>query len=236
MINHETGSSDNLFVLLVRRAESENWCMKINCTTCGAMRFRNEIKRIGTERIVDAMYSLNEEEKDEILKAHGDPIGIVERDAGFFFQGRNLWKDEMPSIILQREAIIQATRQLKRERNEERLLVEATNKMERQKKRAAELSRTQQQRRIAAQQREETIQKFSGLNLQDKLRMIAEDKERLPNYYPLQIENLTAEDLETVSSAVIDQLLDRLNLLKSDRWNSVRKRLIITITPNGEVG
>ena len=140
----------------------------------------------------------------------------------------------MPSIVLQREAIIQAKRQLKRERSEERLLAEATNKTGRQKKRAAELNRTQQQRRIAIQQREGIIKEFSSLNLQEKLRMIAEDKEHLPNYYPLQIENLTAEDLQTINSAVIDQLLNRLNLLNSDRWNNVRNRLSIAITPTRE--
>ena len=51
MSNDETSSSANLFASLIRHAESEYWCMKLICTTCGAMRFRDEVKKIGIERI-----------------------------------------------------------------------------------------------------------------------------------------------------------------------------------------
>lgn len=230
MCNVETSSSGNLFASLVKRAEGENWCMKLFCATCGAMSFRDEVKKIGIDRLVDSMYSLNEEEIEEVLEVSGDPIGIIERDAGFLYQGRNLWRAEKPPLILKREAIIQAELQRKNEKRENNLKVEAKNKMERQAKRVFELVHTQEQRHVARQQREKIIAEFSGLNLLEKLRMIAEDKEHLPNYYPLQIENLTAEDLQPISSAVIEQLLDRLNLLKSNRWNNTRNRLVTAIT------
>lgn len=66
---------------LIKHAENEKWCMELFCTTCGAMRFRDEVKKIGIESIVDSMYSLDEDEADEILEATGDPIGIIEHDA-----------------------------------------------------------------------------------------------------------------------------------------------------------
>ncbi len=225
MRNDETSSRANLFASLIRHAESENWCMKLICTTCGTLRFRDEVKKIGIERIVDSMYSLNEEEIEEILEVSGDPIGIVERDVGFQYQGKNLWREEKPPVMLKREAIIQAKIQRKNEKREKTLEVEAKNKAERQAARIFELVQTQEQRQITKQQRERIIAEFTRLNLQEKLRMIAEDKEHLPDYYPLQMEHITAENLQNISSTVIEELIDRLSLLKSNRWNNVRKRL-----------
>lgn len=222
---NKNNSSANLFTTLIRHAESENWCMKLICTTCGAMRFRDEVKKIGIERIVDSMYSLNEEEIEEILELSGDPIGIVEREAAFLYQERSLWRPEKPPAIYRREAIIQEKMQRKKENREKRLKVEANKRAERQAIRTFELVNSNEKRQINKQQRESIIADFSRVNLQEKLRMIAEDKKHLPNYYPLQLELITTDDLHNISSAVIEELLNRLSLLKSSRWIKIRKRL-----------
>ena len=225
MNKNKNNSSANLFTSLIRHAESENWCMKLICTTCGAMRFRDEVKKIGIERIVDSMYSLDEEEIEEILEVSGDPIGIVEREAAFLYQDRSLWRPDKPPVVYRREAIIQAKIQRKNENREKMLNVEAKNRAERQTKRAIKLVNAQEQRQINKQQRERIIEEFSRVDLQEKLRMIAEDKKHLPNFYPLQMELITTDDLHNISSAVIEELLNRLSLLKSSRWNKIRKRL-----------
>ncbi len=217
--------STNLFAELVRRAKSEKWCMELFCTTCGAMRFRNEVTEIGLERVIDAMYSLNEEEINEILTAPGDPVGIVERDASFFHQARNMWKPEMPPVILRREAAIQAIRQAKSERRKHNLQSEAKMNEERQAKRTRETARIIECRKKAKQERESILEEFSVLNLQGKLQVIAKDTHHLPNYYPLQIECITLEDLDTVNSEVVAKLLTRLSKLNSSRWDSIRRRL-----------
>lgn len=221
----KTSSGGNLLASLIRHAENEKWCMKLFCTTCGAMRFRDEVKKIGIGCIADSMYSLDEEEVDEILEADGDPIGIIERDAVILYQGKNLWRTEKPLVVLKREAILQAKQRAKHERMEYNLQSEARKKVERQEKRALETERGLEYQQIAKQQRERILEEFSRLNLQEKLQAIADDTQHLPNYYPLQIEFISAEELDTISSEVAAKLLTRLSLLNSSRWDSIRQRL-----------
>ena len=221
----KTSSGSNLLASLIKHAENEQWCMKLFCTTCGAMRFRDEVKKIGIESIIDSMYSLDEDEADEILEATGDPIGIIEHDASFQYQGKNIWRAEKPLIVLKRQAILQAKLQAKNERKEHNLQSETKRKVERQEKRALEKKRRLDYRQIAKQQRVQILEAFSGLNLQNKLQVIAEDTQHLPNYYPLQIECITMEELKVVSSEVAVKLLTRLSLLNSSRWDSIRQEL-----------
>lgn len=232
MIGNENSSNTNVFASLVRQAVRENWCMKLFCTTCGAMRFRDELNLIGIERIIDSMYLLTEEEMEELLEVSGDPVGIIERHAGFLFQGKNLWREEKPSIILKREAMIQAELQRKHEKKQKIAEAEEKNKIDRQEKKSLEYDRSQIQRQVANQRREIILARFSELNLQEKLKMIAYDTQHLPDYYPLQLKLVSSADLQDISSEVIEKLLDRLSLIKSNRWNGVKEKLSDAIVWN----
>lgn len=213
------------FLCLVRRARRENWCMKNYCTTCGSMRFREELKRIGVQSIIDSLYSLNDSEIVEILSSD-DPVGIVMHDADFISMGNNLWKADYPEIVLRR------LRKLKDKRN----LKENAIEMEAQKQ---ELYKKQKQAKLQNRnayianhnlERERMIELFSSMDLEEKLRTIAEDKQNLPSYYPIQLEVIPENHFSTVSLSILIELLARLDLLISKRWDSSKRRVKAAIS------
>jgi hypothetical protein len=75
--------------------------------------------------------------------------------------------------------------------------------------------------------RARVMEKFDSLHSPgEKLAMIAEDKKRLPHYYPLDLKEVTGEELRYLGNEVLAGLTERFSILRKREWKLFYKRLL----------
>jgi hypothetical protein len=237
----EKVNTNNAFVRLVLGKIKGNWCTRRGCTTCGGEQFREETLK-DPEGLLKAIYELKREDVEHLdfvwedcLKlalAHLYPLNPRrDEDPEIFKYGDELYYERSKRLYnMQMKLGI-----YKKERTKEERLANIA-KDEEEKKAAAERKKESIRKywehvKSSIEARSRVMEKFNSLHsLRDKLAVIAEDKKRPPQYYPLDLNEVTGEELRSLDKEIVADLLERFALLRKKEWRSFYKRLLETET------
>ncbi len=218
-------NEENSFYNVIQKANSESWCMKLYCTTCGALRFREELYKIGLESILDQMMLLTDSEIDYILSVQGNPMGILEWE---MLRQPQLWSRlsvNPPKVYLYWKRRTDEILQQKLERKKKNLQIQEEIKRIASERRESRKKYKNQQNKQSGIARDQIIKKFNMISFEEKVRTIAEDYEHLPNYYPCEIERMTIDEIDLLSLETLEKLIARLAPLNARRWMKLRARV-----------
>lgn len=110
-----------------------------------------------------------------------------------------------------------------RKRNIEKDEEEKRAAAERKKER---IRRYREYVKISREIRARVMEKFNSLRSPaEKLAMIAEDKKRLPQYYPFDLQEVRDEELISLDQHILTGLKERFSMLRKKEWKQFYKRL-----------
>lgn len=213
----------NIFIQLLKKVAEKNWCTNIFCTTCGCMHFRQEIKLIGAEALVKAMYEVN---AIEVYQLHNwmHCTELVYFDLNPLFHSKT--KNDLPEFVQEMIRIQDARYE------ERRVQLAANTEEERIRKEEAAVRKDKVQQQFLERKQKNTIirdtivKDFLSHPLESQLEIIAVDQIHFPDYYPLDIKTISAETIANLDKKLLTALIKRFSKLKRREWKQFYNRLL----------
>jgi hypothetical protein len=209
----------NTFAQLCERVELNEWSYRyfypINDSP-----LRNEINRIGLETLLKDMGS---------LEGDFDKLPNWYEISGIVFEAANRVAYQMDELhhSINRYPImdrINEIRDYNHRMYEERIQREKALQAEitqRKADRLTEKNRIQEHRNELKESFKHLLKEFNLKDFDNKLKVIIQDVKRNPNAYPLDLLNMTQEELQMINPELRQGLKERLLMLKDKKYKSI---------------
>lgn len=211
----------NNFFDLIRYAYGRKICVR-PCSACCNYEFKCLCQVFGHDKLQHLINRVTDEdicnaEHHYILHRWVETIDILATASDFT-------PFPQDSILGRRYAEICAVRGKEAIRRKEELALKEKMRRDEHDRIVAEHIRAHKMRQASYRVAwDERCRRMAGLELEGKLKILIEDNTHLPSYYPIDLCQISSDDLESVSLETLQKIVGRFAVLRKQDWQKFRE-------------